>query len=283
MDTDLNPIIDTDQRTLMIVEDEAEIALLIRDVLEVKGYRCLIESHGENVMDRALLDRPDLILLDIKLMGIDGYTVCRRLKSEPLTRDIPVVFVSALRTERDVIEAREAGGVYFVSKPFDIEFLAGKIEEILIEHQVSASSQEAVRVLCVQSEGIVAGSYRQSQSLPRMEASEFEVLSIDEPRDTLRRATAFQPKCIILDLDDSLISLKVIIDALKNHRISQRIPILILTSFPEKGRPDLRRLPGVRGVLPKPVSALELATAIRSAVHHRTDFNGAPVLPSMTA
>ena len=119
------------RQTLMIVEDEKDVAFLLRDVLEEKGYRCLLESQGEKVVERVMTERPDLVLLDIKLIGIDGYTVCRRMKREPSIRDIPVIFITALNTEKDVIEAKEAGGVYFMSKPFDIHFLVRKIKDVL--------------------------------------------------------------------------------------------------------------------------------------------------------
>lgn len=241
-------------RKLLIVEDEEDVALLLRDVLSVKGFHCLIEHQGENVVQRVIEDDPALVLLDIRLVGIDGYTVCRRLKRESKTQDVPVVFLSALNTEKDILEAQEAGGIYFIAKPFDIQFLVRKMEELIVQSTPNQVIQdEKSKIMYVQSESRSEVFQPDDALFALFASSDFEVNLVREPREALRTAQKTLPDLIILDLDNAHLSVESVADAIRRHRMTEDIPILVLSSASFKDIAPLKNITSINAVIPKPV------------------------------
>jgi diguanylate cyclase (GGDEF)-like protein/PAS domain S-box-containing protein len=114
-------------RTILIVDDiPANLAVAV-DYLEDSGFKVMVAQDGEEGVERAQLVRPDLILLDVMMPGIDGFETCRRLKRIEGTRDIPVIFMTALADTKDKVAAFAAGGVDYVTKPFQVEELLARI------------------------------------------------------------------------------------------------------------------------------------------------------------
>jgi diguanylate cyclase (GGDEF)-like protein/PAS domain S-box-containing protein len=114
-------------RTILIVDDiPANLAVAV-DYLEGNNFQLVVAQDGEEGVERAKLVQPDLILLDVMMPGIDGFETCRRLKMIESTRDIPVIFMTALTDVRDKVTAFAAGGVDYVSKPFQVEELLARI------------------------------------------------------------------------------------------------------------------------------------------------------------
>ncbi len=106
-------------KTLLIVDDiPANLSMLI-DAASAAGYRVLLAESGERALKLAARTRPDLVLLDVMMPGLDGYATCRRLKADPALRDVPVIFLSALDDATDKIAGLEAGGLDYVAKPLD--------------------------------------------------------------------------------------------------------------------------------------------------------------------
>ncbi|WP_437852410.1 response regulator [Sorangium sp. So ce363] len=113
--------------TILIVDDmPANLALLV-DHLESAGHQALAAEDAEAALKRASLMKPDLILLDVVMPGIDGFETCRRLKAAESTRDIPVIFMTCLGEVADKIVGFEAGGVDYITKPFEIEEVLARI------------------------------------------------------------------------------------------------------------------------------------------------------------
>lgn len=113
--------------TILVIDDTPANVSLLFTALEESGYRVLIAKRGEDGIESAELAKPDLILLDVMMPGIDGFETCIRLKAKEVTSDIPVIFITALTDSFDKIRGFEAGGVDFVSKPFDIEEVLQRI------------------------------------------------------------------------------------------------------------------------------------------------------------
>ncbi len=111
---------------ILIVDDEIPNLQLLTQVLSEAGYQALrAVRRPQSAIESAMAQPPSLILLDVRMPEMDGFEVCRRLKQEKPTRDIPVIFVSALQDVQDRIRGFEAGGVDFISKPFqELEVLA---------------------------------------------------------------------------------------------------------------------------------------------------------------
>jgi len=105
--------------TVMVVDDVAANLQVMASELERGGYSVVVAQGGEEAIERAELVRPDLILLDVLMPGIDGFETCRRLKSVPATRDIPVIFMTALSDTPQKVAGFEVGAVDYVTKPLD--------------------------------------------------------------------------------------------------------------------------------------------------------------------
>lgn len=103
-------------KTILVVDDAEENIDILLSLLD--GYDVLVALDGESAVEIALEESVDLILLDIVMPGINGYETCRRLKQNPNTSDIPVVFITAKTDEASIEEAYDVGGVDYVSKPF---------------------------------------------------------------------------------------------------------------------------------------------------------------------
>ena len=105
-------------KTILTVDDQADIRRLIRMTLEFKGYKVHEASHGTEGLEAARLYRPDLILLDKMMPGMDGLTLSRTLAADPLVADIPRVMLSALGMAEDLQAGHEAGATAYLVKPF---------------------------------------------------------------------------------------------------------------------------------------------------------------------
>ena len=106
---------------ILVVDDTRENLLLLATMLSESGYRVRKAINGTLALGAVEVAKPDLILLDINMPDINGYEVCRRLKSDPQTADIPVIFISALDEVLDKVKAFDLGGVDYIAKPFEIQ------------------------------------------------------------------------------------------------------------------------------------------------------------------
>src|SRR6266404_8091486 len=112
-----DPIENTGERpTILIADDTPANFGVVVDSLMDRGFRVLVALDGAEALERALFSQPDLILLDVKMPGIDGFETCRRLKMNEQTRDISVIFMTSLTGIEDLVEGFAAGGADYVTK-----------------------------------------------------------------------------------------------------------------------------------------------------------------------
>lgn len=121
----------TKRETILVVEDEEDILEVIRYNLAREGYRVHGVRDGEEALDRIRRDNPNLVLLDLMLPGIDGLSICRRIKEDPVTRMIPVVMVTAKGEESDVVLGLGLGADDYVVKPFSPRELVARVKAVL--------------------------------------------------------------------------------------------------------------------------------------------------------
>ncbi|HZW24871.1 MAG TPA: PAS domain S-box protein [Gallionella sp.] len=122
----MTPPIDTP--TILIVDDTPSNLSVVVNLFEDRGYRVAIAQDGEEGLQRAQLVQPDLILLDVMMPGIDGFEACRRLKAQESTRDIPVIFMTALASAEHKVRGFGAGAVDYVTKPLQIDEVMARVE-----------------------------------------------------------------------------------------------------------------------------------------------------------
>lgn len=117
-----------EQESILVVDDKPDNLRLLSNILTGEGYKVRKVLNGRLAIDAAQLDPPDLILLDIMMPEPDGYEVCQHLKTNRQTRDIPIIFLSALDTVVDKVKAFMAGGVDYITKPFQQEEVLARVK-----------------------------------------------------------------------------------------------------------------------------------------------------------
>ena len=117
--------------TVLIVDDDEKNVRLIRLILSKEEYQVVSACSGSEALEMVDEKRPDIILLDIMMPGIDGFEVCKRLKADEQTRHLPVIMVTALQEKEDRIRAMEAGADDFITKPIDPDTLLAVISRHL--------------------------------------------------------------------------------------------------------------------------------------------------------
>jgi two-component system, sensor histidine kinase and response regulator len=131
---------------ILIVDDTPDNLRLLSSALTDRGYKVRSVINGAMALMGAQAAPPDLIMLDIKMPDLDGYEVCQRLKENPQTREIPVIFISALDEVFDKVKAFTSGGVDYIHKPFHVEEVLARIENQLtvrrLQVQLQAQNQQ---------------------------------------------------------------------------------------------------------------------------------------------
>lgn len=118
---------------VLVAEDEADIRFMTCFTLRYGGFEVQEAADGQEALELAQRDPPDLILLDAKMPRLDGYETCRQLKSRPETQHIPVVMLSALGQEREITRGKSAGAVEYLLKPYVPQHLIDRLNAILEE------------------------------------------------------------------------------------------------------------------------------------------------------
>jgi DNA-binding NtrC family response regulator len=133
--------------TILVVDDKPANIKLLFDSLKNTGYRTLAALDGESAVRQAELALPDLILMDVMMPGMDGFEACRRLKDNPATRHIPVLFMTALTETADKLKGFQAGGVDYLTKPLQHEEVLARISAQMIRHRLWADVEIYSKVL----------------------------------------------------------------------------------------------------------------------------------------
>ncbi len=116
---------------ILLIEDEEDIAALIKLQADMSGYKLHVEVDGLNGLRAVERDKPDLVILDLMLPGLSGLDVCRKIKSNPDLKNIPVIILSAKSEEVDVVLGLELGADDYVSKPFSTKVLFSRVRAVL--------------------------------------------------------------------------------------------------------------------------------------------------------
>lgn len=116
---------------ILIVDDEIDTLLPLKRSLEVEDYMVVGASNGHEALMKARADIPDLILLDLMMPEMDGYEVCAKLKNDALTKNIPVIILTAKDAVRDKVKGLDIGADDYVTKPFNLNELKARVKSVL--------------------------------------------------------------------------------------------------------------------------------------------------------
>jgi DNA-binding response OmpR family regulator len=117
---------------ILLIEDDPDIQKMVQLSLKYQGgHHVSVASGGKEGLAKALAEKPDLILLDVMMPEMDGYETCTRLKANPDTTGIPVVFLSARAQQSEIQKGKDLGAIGYLVKPFDPMSLSGQLESLL--------------------------------------------------------------------------------------------------------------------------------------------------------
>ena len=140
----------TRQPAILIIDDQPANLAVLANYLDKRGFEVLVARAGETGLEKARFARPDLILLDVAMPGMDGYETCRRLKADPATRAIPVIFITVYTDTEHKLAGFDAGGLDYITKPFQEQEIVARVlthirlRELTdtLEAQVNARTRE---------------------------------------------------------------------------------------------------------------------------------------------
>src|ERR1041384_4831029 len=112
---------------VLLVDEDQDLLDVMTYSLRRDGYQVTTATHGQQALDRLGTDRPDIVVLDLKLRRLDGFEVCRRIRLES---EVPIIMISSSREEQDVLRALRLGADDYVTKPFSLKQLAARMETV---------------------------------------------------------------------------------------------------------------------------------------------------------
>jgi len=158
---------------ILVVDDVAANRDLLCQTLESAGYSISAAPTGEVALDLARMDRPDLVLLDILLPGVDGFEVCRRLKADEATHSVPVVFITAMDETESLVRGFEVGGVDYITKPF-------QSEEVLARVKTHLRVSRLTQALADKNGALLAANERLQEEINRRRHAEHARDAVDD-------------------------------------------------------------------------------------------------------
>ena len=139
---------------VLVIDDEREILDIAQVILRHSGYQPLTAANGNEGLEMARREHPDLVLLDILMPDLSGWEVLKRLKADPGTREIPVMMLTALAQDEEILQGLKAGAVEYLIKPFDLVSLVSHVDWVLKES--TPESREAHRQSLIRKRRLVA-------------------------------------------------------------------------------------------------------------------------------
>jgi PAS domain S-box-containing protein len=255
------------RRQILVVEDDRNLALLLRRRLEAEGYQVLLAGSGEDALWLAREEQPQLITLDMMLSDMEGFEVLERLKEHPLTAPIPVVMVMILG-EADT--GFTLGAMDYVIKPVDEEKLLHSIRRALARRDATAAGAK---------EGAIAGNLLvvDDDSDTRaflddtLSVHGYQVWTAASGSEAMERAKEIKPDLILLDLGMPGMDGYKVIRQLKDDKDTRPIPIIVTTASPLDLERDKIRVLGMGAAqsMTKPLSIESLSLEVKAALEER--------------
>lgn len=204
------------KNTLLIIEDDSRFSSILESLATEKGFQCILAQDGETGLRYADYYKPDAIILDVGLPGIDGYEVMRRLKDNPYTGKIPVHFITANDNELDALNL---GAVGFLTKPVSVEKISQsfkRIEDII--------SRKVKRLLIVEDDPAMSHSIKELTT-----ADGVNIIEVADGSEAYEYLLGEIVDCIILDLGLKKMSGFELLEKIRTNENLRQIPVIIYT------------------------------------------------------
>jgi two-component system cell cycle response regulator len=274
-------------RILVVDDIEANVRLL-EAKLSAEYYQVSIAHDGPTALAMAANDLPDIILLDVMMPGMDGFTVCKRLKADPITRHIPVVLVTALDGRADRIQGLEAGASDFLTKPIDDVMLFARVRSLtrlklvideLRQREASGRRMGVIAGAASRLDGlggrvlIVDDNERQAQRIAAELSVEHRPVVESDPEKARISAGGPVDLVIINGAAKSFDGLRFAA-SLRSDERTRHLPVLAMVDPDERQRMVKALEIGVNDILPRPIDPQELSARVKTQIQRKryTDY-----------
>lgn len=245
-------------KKILVVDDEHSIANLIKINLEFEGYDVEVAYSGDEASKKVKQFKPDLITLDIMMPQMNGFQVLEMLKKDPETQNIPVIFISiveGIQKERGYY----LGAVDFLSKPIEFGELYKSIKNV--ENGLEKTADKKKHVLIIDDEKDTSGYIKEY-----LGSENYMVEIVDNGPDGVTYAKQKLPDLILLDLHMPGMDGFSVMKILKRDKVTQHIPIIVITGYDLKGYRQKALLYGASEYFTKPLSEKELLDNIKKLI-----------------
>ena len=268
---------------ILVVDDVEANVRLLEAKLTLEYYEVLTAGDGSTALQVAYEERPDIILLDVMMPGMDGFETCRRLKADPVTRHIPIVLVTALDGREDKLKGLDAGADDFVTKPIDDVILFARVRSLLRLKSVMdelREREESGRRLGVDTDGagrlrgsggrilIVDDNARQSQKMVDYLSGEHRPMVESDPAAAMIAARGPIDLMIVNVSSADFDGLRFVAQT-RSTEAARRIPILAVVDPADRGRLLKALELGVNDILLRPVDSEELEARARTQIKRK--------------
>jgi two-component system cell cycle response regulator len=268
---------------ILVVDDVEPNVRLLEAKLTLEYYEVLTAMDGYAAIEVASAERPDIILLDVMMPGMDGFETCRRLKADPVTRHIPVVLVTALDGREDKIRGLEAGADDFITKPIDDVILFARVKSLVRLKAVMdelREREESGRRFGVDTDGagrlrgsggrvlVVDDSTLQAEKIVTQLSDEHRPVYEPDPAAALIAARG-PVDLMIVNVSASEFDGLRFVAQVRSTEASRRVPILAVVDPADRPRLIKALELGVNDILPRPVDPEELDARARSQIKRK--------------
>lgn len=268
---------------ILIVDDMPVNLRLMQAQLVAEYYDVLLATSGQEALDICGREMIDLVLLDVMMPGMDGFEVCRRLKSDPRTKHLPIVLVTALDQQQDRVRGLEAGADDFLTKPVRGLPLFSRIrsltrlkmltDELRMRAETSTKLTAALHSGPTLDSGLKGRIYAildapdQSQRLARLIGSEHDLMVTSEPNAAVQSQETID--LFVIDLRSTAFDPLRLCSRLRSHEATRQIPILLLAAPEDEARVGRGLELGANDYCQTPLDKNELLARIRTQVRRR--------------
>ncbi len=258
--------------TILLVEDNPLTLFVLTENLKDQGLETIIARSGEEALRQVGTLKPALILLDIMMPGIDGFETCRRLKNNLVTKDIPVIFITALTEIADKVRAFEVGGVDYITKPVNVGEVIARVNTRLtiqkLRRQLQARgsvSNEKATIL------IVDDNEMTLQAIANyLKGFGFKIVGAPNGEDAIQQIPQIQPDLILLDIILPGIDGYETCRRLKRNREARDIPVIFMTALSDTTDKVRAFEVGAADYIMKPHHYAEVLTRVNTHLTLRT-------------
>jgi len=253
--------------TILVIEDDTLNLKLVESLLELGRYHILKAADAETGIRLVREQHPDLVLMDIRLPGMDGLHATRIIKQDPDLKDIPVIALTAQAMLGDQEKAEEAGCSGYISKPIDTRIFLAKLESFMEDSRQKSGmslgiyTDHKARILVVDDDPLNV-----KLLTAKLSAVEYDVIEAYSGQEGLDKAAAESPDLLLLDVMMPYIDGFEVTRRLKHDPHTRHIPIILVTALDERENKSKGLEAGADDFLNKPINNVELQARVRSLV-----------------